>query len=187
EDNEIVSIYVHGRVAPQTVAWGIYTEINYHIFGSGEIRVEVKGNFEGDVPRTIPKIGMHMTIPRRLEKVSWYGLGPGEAYIYCWSSNLYWVSSKHIKDLFTHYIHPQENGNRRNVRLITVSGVNGNGIKLKNDQELDFSTSIYSREQIDKANHLYELQEEDRIHLNIVYKQHGLGSASCGPDVLRKY
>ena len=39
----------------------------------------------------------------------------------------------------------------------------------------------------DKAQHTYELVEKDEIIVHLDYRHHGIGSASCGPDVLPKY
>lgn len=186
-DDNSVHITVKKSIGPQTLSWEIDTEINYCVHGNGEIFVSVDGQFKGECPRTIPKIGMHMILPREMEQVKWYGLGPGETYVDSRQAGLYGVWSKNVKDMFTPYVHPQENGNRSQVRWLTLSNVSGNGLLIRNKEKLDFSTSVYSREQIEKAKHLYELIEEDCIHLNINYKQHGLGSASCGPDVLEKY
>ncbi|MBO1912357.1 hypothetical protein J4G37_47115, partial [Microvirga sp. 3-52] len=37
------------------------------------------------------------------------------------------------------------------------------------------------------AQHTYDLKERDEIYVHIDYSQHGIGSASCGPDVLPQY
>lgn len=187
EGSSTAKIIVSGRVAPPVFSWGIDVLITYDISTDGEIKVSVEGNFQGEHSNTIPKIGMRMTVPRRLERVNWYGLGPGESYIDSRESNFYGLWSKNVTEMFTPYVYPQENGNRHSVRWLTLSDIGSAGIKVTGAPELDFSTQLYSREQVEKAQHLYELKEEDRIHLNINHKQHGLGSASCGPDVLDKY
>ena len=52
---------------------------------------------------------------------------------------------------------------------------------------MDFSAHYYTAENIENANHTYDLKKQDFITFNLDHKQHGLGSSSCGPDVLEKY
>ncbi len=52
---------------------------------------------------------------------------------------------------------------------------------------VDWDSKSYDMENIDQARHTHELIKQDSLTLNLDYKQHGLGSASCGPDVLEKY
>ncbi|GHO58294.1 hypothetical protein [Ktedonobacter robiniae] len=35
--------------------------------------------------------------------------------------------------------------------------------------------------------HTYELSDSGRLIWHLDYRQHGMGSASCGPDVLPQY
>lgn len=52
---------------------------------------------------------------------------------------------------------------------------------------LDFSAHHYTTENLDMAQHTYELKKQDYITFNLDYQQHGIGSASCGPDVTEQY
>jgi len=49
------------------------------------------------------------------------------------------------------------------------------------------STHHFTAEDLTKAKHTYELKRRDDITLNIDYIQSGLGTGSCGPDMLEKY
>ena len=53
--------------------------------------------------------------------------------------------------------------------------------------DFEFNVSKYSTEILHNATHTDELYSDDSIHLRIDYKSSGVGSASCGPDLLEKY
>ena len=55
------------------------------------------------------------------------------------------------------------------------------------DNVFDFRVSHYSTEQLDLAQHTDELREDNATHVRIDYKVSGLGSNSCGPELLEKY
>lgn len=51
----------------------------------------------------------------------------------------------------------------------------------------DFAVSKYTTAEMDRAQHPYELKECGGTVFRVDADHHGLGSASCGPDVLDKY
>ncbi|MBB6450932.1 beta-galactosidase/evolved beta-galactosidase subunit alpha [Geomicrobium halophilum] len=187
EEGRKAEIEVVARIAPPVLAWGIHVKYKYEIFVDGNVTLHVEGSFEGDIPETLPKIGLRMGVPRRFENVQWYGLGPGESYIDSQLAPTYGVWINSVRNMFTPYVFPQENGNRHKTRWFTLVDVRGHGIKVIGDPEVEFSAQMYSREKIEQAQHLYELTEDNMITVNMNHQQHGLGSASCGPDVLEKY
>ena len=66
-------------------------------------------------------------------------------------------------------------------------------ISRVNDQQsekrigFDFTVSKFTAADLDEAGHPHELKERDGIVFRIDDEHHGLGSASCGPDTLKKY
>jgi len=140
----------------------------------------------------LPRVGLSTALVPGFERVSWFGRGPEECYadrkagcrIGRWNST--------VDGLGTRYILPQENGNRTDVRnlslinaagaVLTVSGrgsVSGNGF--------DFTASHASADQLWKAAHWYEVQpcKETMLYLDVA--QRGLGTASCGPDTHERH
>nr|WP_160724352.1 glycoside hydrolase family 2 TIM barrel-domain containing protein [Bacillus sp. USDA818B3_A] len=186
-DKKKVDIQVMVRIAPPRLSWGINTLYTYTVFGSGDVVLKVKGEPQGDLPETMPRIGLTMKLPKRFENVSWYGLGPGEAYVDSRMANRMGVWSRKVDDLYTPYVWPQENGNRHQVKWVSLTEANGFGVLAIGNPEIDFSAHYYTLENFDKANHTYNLKKQDFITFNLDHKQHGLGSSSCGPDVLEKY
>ena len=51
----------------------------------------------------------------------------------------------------------------------------------------DFAVSRYTAQELDRAQHPYDLQESEGIVFRIDADHHGLGTASCGPGVRENY
>ncbi|WP_268748286.1 hypothetical protein [Gracilibacillus boraciitolerans] len=185
-NNKKVQVKAQVRVAPPKLAWAIKTVYTYDIFASGDIVVTVNGELVGDVPETLPRIGLQMKVPGHFNDVTWYGRGPGEAYIDSREANRIGMWQTTVDQLFTNYAVPQENGNRHEVNWMSIHG-NEVGLIAVGNPQFDFSAHRYNMENIDQARHTHELNKMDEIEWNLDYKHHGLGSASCGPDVLEKY
>ncbi len=185
-DGKKVQIKTKVRIAPPKLGWSITATYTYDVFSSGDIVLSVDGKLAGDTPETFPRIGLQMQVPDAFSDVTYHGNGPGEAYADSKEANRKGIWSNTVDGLFTNYAVPQENGNRHHVNWMAIYGKTI-GLLAVGEPAFDFSAHRYLMENIDQARHTYELREEDTVTVNLDYRQHGLGSASCGPDVLDKY
>lgn len=187
-DQHKTEITVSVRIAPPILKWSIEATYVYTVYSSGDLVIEVNGKPVGvDLPETMPRIGMQMKLPKTLDNVSWYGKGPGEAYVDSQLSNRFGVWSKTVEGLYTPYVVPQENGNRYDVGWVSLTDLSGVGLVAVGEPTFNFSAHYYTTENLTEARHTYDLVKQDNITFNLDYKQHGLGSSSCGPDVLDQY
>jgi len=185
ETSGSVTILVRRRVAPPVFGFGFRCEIVYRITSRG-VQVNVTGVPEGPLPATIPRIGVRLRLPTSYEGARWLGFGPGESYVDSREAALFGIWDSDLDGLFTPYIMPQENGNRSDCRWIEING-QGQSLRILGMPTIDFSLHRHSAEQIEAAQHLHQLAPGESLTLNLDYRQHGLGTASCGPDVLRQY
>ncbi|MEC0231657.1 beta-galactosidase, LacZ type [Paenibacillus alba] len=169
------------RVAPPVFDWGFRCETTYTITGSGLIVIDVQGVPEGKPPAMLPKIGLQMEMPGDMDAVKWYGRGPGENYSDSKEAGRFGVYRKSVDELFTPYIYPQENGNRTDVRWVSIANGAGIGLLAAGAPTLEFSARRYTDADLEAAKHASELVPRDFITLNLDYRQNGLGSNSCGP------
>ena len=186
-NNNLIRIDVISCVAPPVVDWKIDTEYIYSIYGSGDIILEVKGRPQGNLPMVFPRIGLKMRLNKELEQVMWYGRGPGESYIDSKEANPFGIYRKNIDELYTPYVRPQENGNRTDVKWVSITDRRGIGLLFVGMPFINFSAHRFEPEDFEKAKHTCDLIPRDYIVMNIDYKHNGLGSASCGPAPLEKY
>jgi beta-galactosidase/evolved beta-galactosidase subunit alpha len=184
---DVVVIEVKTRIAPPILAWGFSCTLTYTIHGSGDILIDIHGYPQGAFPRTLPRIGLTTTLPGGLEEVAWYGRGPGEAYSDTQQANRVGIYHRRVDELFTPYERPQENGNRTEVRWLSLTDARGQGLFAQLLPQFNFSAHRTTAHEIAQARHHYELQWHKEITLHLDYAQHGIGTASCGPDVLPQY
>lgn len=185
---DTLNISVNGKVAPITLDWSIKYKLLYTINGSGNVILEISGNPEGrGLPETLPRIGVQMELAKNLERVRWWGRGPGESYIDSKQANSFGLYTKHIDELYTSYIKPQENGNRTEVKWVSFEEPVGIGFIITGEEPLNFSAHRFSIKSIENAKNRCNLVPEDKIYLKLDYRHHGLGSASCGPGQLPRY
>ncbi|MFW6279274.1 MAG: glycoside hydrolase family 2 TIM barrel-domain containing protein [Bacillota bacterium] len=185
-----VRIEVESRIAPPIRDHGFQCKYIYTINYRGEIKIEVSGIPEGEMPE-LPRIGLKMKLPGELNQVEWYGRGPGESYIDSKLSQKVGRYRKSVAELYTPYVYPQENGNRSDVRWVSLTDITGMGFWVvghnNTDDLFNFSAHRFDAHDLEKAEHTDELNFREEIFLNLDYRQQSLGSSSCGPGRQDKY
>ncbi|KZS47198.1 beta-galactosidase subunit alpha [Paenibacillus glucanolyticus] len=180
-DQECVEVRRISRIAPPVYDWGFRCETTYTITASGLIIMDVKGEPIGSPPAMLPKIGLQMQVAGDMEFVRWYGRGPEESYPDSLEAGRFGAYCSTVDGLFTPYIYPQENGNRSDVRWMSITDGGGLGLLAVGEPVLNFSASRYTDSDVESAGHASDLVPRSFVTLNLDYRQNGLGSNSCGP------
>ncbi|HQD39642.1 MAG TPA: beta-galactosidase small subunit, partial [Bacillota bacterium] len=175
------------RIAPPALDWSILCEIAYTVCGTGDVIVEISGTPHGKLPPSLPRIGLELVLPGEFTQVSWFGRGPGESYRDSKLANKFGLYSKEVSELHTPYVYPQENGNRTDVKWVSITNLRGVGLFAAGDPHLNFSAHNYSQEDLERAKHTVDLPKREQVFLKLDHQHHGLGSNSCGPGVLPQY
>jgi beta-galactosidase len=79
-------------------------------------------------------------------------------------------------------IKPQENGNRYFCSYLKVGA-----FIAVSSQQFDVHVSEYEIEELIQKKHNYELVKSDYIVCCTDYRMSGVGSNSCGPELMEKY
>ena len=58
---------------------------------------------------------------------------------------------------------------------------------VKTEGEFEFNVSEYSSQALTLATHQDELKKDGFVHLRVDYGVSGVGSGSCGPQLMKKY
>jgi beta-galactosidase/evolved beta-galactosidase subunit alpha len=182
-----IEIMAGVRIAPPKFARGITAQYRYLFRTNGTLRLEVSGEFQGKWPATVPRIGLQLHLPATLDRTRWFGLGPGESYVDSRQAARLGIWSATVDELYTPYIFPQENGNRHDTRWLELYGLNGQGLRIDGQPRIDFSAHRYTAEDFTLARHTSDLIPRNDIVLQLDYRQHGLGSNSCGPGPLPQH
>ncbi len=161
-------------------------KISYRIIGDGSMQVEIQAD-PTDKPEYLAKTGMQFRLPNSLSNVEWYGMGPHETYPDRQSSGRIDVFRNTVDELWEDYIVPQENGNRSQIRRVSLTDIDGYGLIFSGPEPMNFSAYRYDDASITEAKHSWQLEKEDYITFNFDYRQSGLGTATCGPGCRPAY
>jgi len=85
------------------------------------------------------------------------------------------VYSGAVKEQITHYVLPQENANKTDVRWIRLTNKDGIGLLAVGMPLLSASAWPYTMQDLGNAKHINELPQRDTITVNLDYKQMGIG------------
>jgi beta-galactosidase len=133
----------------------------------------------------LPRVGVRLALPAELDHVTWYGHGPGEGYRDSRAAVRVGRWSATVDAMQTPYVYPQENGHRVDVRWATLTdGLGRHGIRFEGAPTFGLTARRWTTERLDAARHPFDLVASSQVFVNLDLAHHGLGSASCGPDVL---
>lgn len=158
----------------------------YHVDAKGTILVANYLAPGSDLP-DLPRFGMQMQIARQYDVMKWYGRGPHESY---WDRNTgaaVGIYQEKVTQPEHLYVRMQEYGNKTDVRWMTLTDEQGNGIKVTGMPLLYVSVWPWSLEDIEQADHPYQLPDRDFITVNIDYKQMGLAGDSWKAKIYEPY
>ena len=126
-----------------------------------------------------------MMLPAKMDEVEYYGYGPFESY--CDKHRASWLGVFGAKrdELHEDYLKPQENGSHYGCKYLTI-GDERTALFISGDG-FSFNASRFTQEELTRKMHNYELEPSPWTVLCIDYKQSGIGSNSCGPELLEEY
>ncbi|WP_410768548.1 glycoside hydrolase family 2 TIM barrel-domain containing protein [Fontibacillus sp. BL9] len=177
-----VSYSLGGYIKPPLLHGTAY----WRVTGNGEIRLKMEVNEREDL-LFLPRFGLQVTMPAGTEEVEYFGNGPHESYIDKSQSTLKSKFLTTVDGLFTHYIMPQENGSHDNTDWVIATNEQGMGLRFTSNRPFSFNASHYTPEDLTLAQHDYELVRRAETILHLDYKMSGVGSNSCGPELLEAY
>ncbi|MRT10876.1 beta-galactosidase subunit alpha [Enterobacteriaceae bacterium RIT711] len=180
-------VEITSTIAPPVFDFGMRCTYQWRITPAGHVSLDLSGTPYGNYQAIVPKIGLDFGISTRFKQVEYYGRGPGENYADSCQSNLIGHYRQPVETLFENYPFPQDNGNRQDVRWLSVEDEKGNGIFIQPSKPINFSLWPYSAEMLQQAQHINELEKGDYLTLNLDDQILGLGSNSWGSEVLDSF
>ena len=176
-------ITVEGSVAGVARVPVLYFVTKYEIYKNGGIKVTTVCDINNDFDTYLPRLGYEFTSPVKNDGFIYYGMGPGECYSDMNRHAKTGLYKSSAGKEYVNYIMPQEHGNHIKTKLLKMDG----GLTFASDTEFEFNVSEYTSEALSKASHTNELIKNDCTNIRIDYKVSGMGSASCGPELIEKY
>lgn len=144
-------------------------EIQYNVFGDGNVLVSYDVDASAARISTLPRVGVQFTVDKGLREVQWYGRGPFECYPDRKSAARVGNFRKDVEELHVPYIVPGESGGRADVRWVAFTskteGVGIVAIRGDNSPPMQMSASFYSTHELDRATHEEDLQPGENIEV----------------------
>lgn len=181
----VKSIRVEGRqvIAEMSLPVGADLKLTYDLKADGRIMVNMDYQPTATNIATMPKFGMRMRLPADYTQIKYYGRGPWENYPDRKRSAFLGIYEMPLSDYQTEYIHPQDNGNRCDVRWFEI----GN-LRIDGWQPLCIRAWDYGEEDLEGARHPQDIPHGRFVNLNIDLDIHGVGGTDTwGKRTLPQY
>ncbi len=156
--------------------------VKYTVFADGMVKTELSGKVK-DCCIWLPRLGFEIVAPYENSKFRYFGMGPYENYADMHHASMMGFYESDAGKEYVPYVVPQEHGNHTRVKLLEIKG----GLSFTADKEMEINVSRYSAKELAAAMHTDELKKSDKTVIRIDYKDSGLGSNSCGPELLEQY
>ena len=172
------------RIAPAGADFGFLATLTWTA-DQGDTLLRMVVTPDGTWPCPLPKIGLQLVLDSVIEDVSWFGLGPGEAYRDTHRATRVGRFGAPVGSLAVPYVRPQENGNRRHARSLSLSDREGHtSLRVTGYPHFDFTVRHWSVRLLTAARHTPDLVPDGRTYVHLDAAHHGIGSGACGPPLL---
>lgn len=148
-------------------------EVLYTVFADGTVNVRLVYEPRVTMP-PMPEFGMLFKMDADYDRFRWYGLGPEENYCDRNSGAKLGIWETGVKDNLSHYLIPQECGNRTGIRWAEIRNARGRGIKLFGKQ-LEVSALPWTPHELENALHENELPPVNSTVVKCSLMQMGVG------------
>jgi beta-galactosidase len=146
--------------------------------------VDVRPDGEWTVPWA--RLGVTFGMPGGFHAVTWFGLGPGQAYPDSRAAARIGRYTSTIDDFQVPYLYPQENGARGDVRWAELSGAAGK-LRVAGDPYVALSVRRWTISDLAAAEHPEDLHPTGTVWVTLDALQHGLGSPTSRAPILPPY
>ena len=180
----------------------------FTVWATGDIDIDNRFEKADDLP-VVPRIGMNLELPKKLNQTEWFGRGPFENYRDRKLAAKVGRYQSPVSDHYVPYIRPQENGYKTDVRWLSLSDGRDLGLLIRADGLIGFSVhhnrqtdfippakiAITSEDGPDARRnqrrvnvHVSDIVPGDFVSLDIDYGQMGVGGDdSWGKRTLLQY
>lgn len=155
---------------------------NYAFFDDGSIEINLNANIREHCVE-LPRFGFEFALPKNASSFEYFGMGPGETYCDMHHYAKMGIYKSNAAAEYVPYIVPQEHGNHYKTKYLKM----GNGLCFTAKDSFEINVSEYTAESLTNAAHTDQLKKSDDTIVRIDYKNAGIGSGSCGPQLLKKY
>lgn len=184
-ENGSAVIACHLGIAALSITKILDIKAVWTIDAEGRIDTAISGCRETELPY-LPRFGVRMFLPKAFNSVDYYGYGPNESYLDKHQSSRLGIFAQSVSDMFENYLKPQENSSHCGCRYVTVTE-GAYSLTATSEKPFSFNISEYTQEELTEKQHAHEIEKCGETVFCVDYKMSGVGSNSCGPELLPQY
>ena len=184
DEGDSITVTATVSLAAPSKAPAAVLDISYRFAEGCPVTVSTLAKINDSLP-LLPRFGFKFTLPELYENVKYFGYGPMEAYEDKRLAARLSMFRTTVTENFEHYIKPQENSAHYGCRYAAVSSVAGHGLVFRGNFSL--SASHFTPEHLTSVRHDWELVPDKESTVIIDYRNSGIGSHSCGPELRAPY
>ncbi len=159
----------------------------YTFTTDGTISFSTEVNLNDDFP-PLARVGMQFAMPSSYDYIKWYGRGPFESYQDRKESAHAGIWAGAVYDQHFPYVMPQENGNKTDVRWLSITDDAQTGLKITGTPLMEVNVQDYSQEALNISKTGHSLYRGNKTYVHIDLRQMGLGGDdSWSPRVHEEY
>lgn len=155
--------------------------VKYGFSGAGFLDVDCEFIPGNDTLPLLPRMGVSLTLKQEYDSMTWFGRGPHENYIDRNTSAFTGLYNGSVADQYFPYDRPQENGNKTDVRWMSLTDDSGNGLMAIGCPYISTSAYMFPTEDLDEPGtrksqrHMSDIRVKNMVTWNIDLKQMGVG------------
>ena len=184
-DQEGNAVTCHLGIAALTVAKFLDVKVTWRVDPQGRVDVSLHGQRDTRFP-FLPRFGLRLFLPREFGGVEYFGYGPFESYLDKHRASRLGVYAQSVDAMHEDYLMPQENSSHMGCRYVTLTD-GAYALTAAGETPFSFNVSPYTQEELREKRHNYELSPCGSTVFCLDYKMSGVGSNSCGPELLPQY
>ncbi|MBR5361826.1 MAG: DUF4981 domain-containing protein [Oscillospiraceae bacterium] len=169
-------------------AGGTSVGIVYTIDGTGAVNVALRVDATRANIGKFIRVGSVMTLPKGFEEVTWYGNGPVETMLDRMTNGRLGVWHNTVSGLFYPYMKADDCGTMTKTKWMAVQNPNSKtSVLVAAESSVEACALHMTAEDLQGANHTYQVKTHDETYLSMNYGSMGTGSATCGQATLDQY
>ena len=137
----------------------------YRITAQG-IEVSYSGTAKGGW-QALPRAGISFTLPKRLDNLTYFGLGPAECYSDRRMAARLGVYETTVEETHFPFIPPSETGGHEETRWLSLLDASGNGIRITGETPFHFDAHHNTVADYRAARHEHELKRREVVFLHL--------------------
>ncbi len=189
KDGSVTVTLAHAATTPTRKNWKDVAHVHrYTLHADGRLVVANEVVLAKDYA-DLPRVGVRLDLVPGFRQLAYFGRGPLENYSDRKAAADLGLHEGTVAGEYVDYVMPQEHGHHTDTRWVELTTETDEPalLAVEADGTLEFNATHFTAEDLYAAKHTTDLKARAETILYLDAAHRGLGTASCGPDVLERH